>query len=134
MTFTRTDLLVDISDRELTAITTKLVEMGDPDPIAATIAEQQARMERYIHRYVVDDNWQKTMLRALVLWKLQFRLGNVSERRQKAFDDALKELIQIRDGKFKDLPLKDPQPEDSGAGQGRSGSRTPYQDRSFTRP
>lgn len=129
MTFTRSDLLVDMSDKELTAITTKLVNTGDPEPIVNTIAEQQARMERYIHRFIVEDEWQKTMLRALVLWKLQFRLGAVTQQREKAFDDAMKELIGIRDGKFKDLPLKDPQPTDIGAASGRSGSATKYQDR-----
>ena len=89
MTFTRSDLLVDMSDKELTGLTQSLVNQGDPDPIATTIAEQQARMERYIHVYVVDDDWQKTLLRALVLWRLCQRVGNVQEKRQKSYDATI---------------------------------------------
>ncbi len=133
MTFTRTDLLVDISDKELDGITTKLIQYGDPDPIDSTIAEQQARMERYIHFYVIDDGYQKTLLRALVLWRLFQRIGAIADKRQKSYDDAMKELREIRDGKFKTLPLKDPQPTDSNAGRGASGSNQRYQDPAFTR-
>jgi uncharacterized protein DUF1320 len=129
MIFTRTDLLVDISNDELTAMTTELVGMGDPDPITNTIAETQPKMDRFIYRYVVDDGWQKQLLRPLVLWELYKRLRGIPDKRQKAYDEAMKTLREIRDGKFKDLALKDPQPTDSGAGHGRSGSETKYQDR-----
>ena len=124
MIFARTDLLVDISDKELTPITTKLVELGDPDPITSTITESQAEMERFIHRYEVDDAWQKKLLRALVLWELYKRLGNIPEKRQKAYDEAKKTLREIRDGKFPDVPLKQTPPEDISAARGRSGSDT----------
>lgn len=127
--FSRTDLLVDISDKELTPITTKLVELGDPDPITNTITESQAEMERFIHRYEVDDAWQKKLLRALVLWELYKRLGSIPEKRQKAYDEAKKTLREIRDGKFPDVPLKEETPEDISAARGRSGSETRYQDR-----
>lgn len=129
MTFERSDLLVDISDKELDPLATKLVQMGDPDPIASTIAEQQARMERYIHLYVVPDDWQRTLLRALVLWRIYQRIESIPEKRQKSYDDALKELTQIRDGKFKTIPLADPAPADVSAGRGRSGSQPRYQER-----
>jgi len=129
MIFTRTDLLVDISDKELTPMTTKLVNLGDPDPVTNTIIEQQARMERYIHRYVVDDAWQKDLLRALVLRNLYKRLGGIPAKRQKAYDDALEELKGIRDGKFPDVPLKETPPADIATARGRSGSDTRYQNR-----
>lgn len=112
MTFTRSDLLVDMSDKELTGLTQQLVNQGDPDPIATTITEQQTRMERYIHVYVVDDDWQKTLLRALVIWRLCQRVGSIQEKRQKSYDAAMRELTDIRDGKFKFLGLKDPIPTD----------------------
>lgn len=131
--FDRSDLLSDISDKELDALTTKLIAAGDPDPIASTVTEQSARMERYVHFYVVDDDWQRTLLRALVFWRLYQRIGSIPDKRQKSYDDALKELTQIRDGKFKTLPLADPAPADANAGRGASGSSTPYQDPSFTR-
>ena len=37
MAFLEEDLLVDISQEELTGIATELVEGGDPEPIASTI-------------------------------------------------------------------------------------------------
>jgi hypothetical protein len=101
-----------MSDKELTALTQKLVDQGDPDPIAATITEQQARMERYFHVYVVPDDWQTTLLRSLVLWRLVQRVGAIQEKRQKSYDAAMEELKGIRDGKFKFLGLKDPIPQD----------------------
>ena len=122
MTFTRSDLLVDMSEKELGALTQKLVLQGDPDPVAATIAEQQARMERYIHVYVVPDDWQVTLLRALVLWRLVQRVGGIEEKRQKSYDEAMKELTGIRDGKYKFLALKEPFPTDVTGFKSRHGS------------
>lgn len=132
MTFTRTDLKADaggIAEKELAPLTQKLVETGDPDPITTTIAEQQARMERYIHRYVVDDLWQKSLLRALVIWRLYQRIATIPEKRQKAYDDAMRELREIRDGKFPDVPLKETAPTDIAIAHGRSGGEQRYQDR-----
>ena len=123
MTFTRSDLLVDMSEKELSALTQKLVEQGDPDPIANTIAEQQARMERYIHVYVVPDDWQKTILRALVLWRLVQRVGAIQEKRQKSYDDAMTELRGIRDKKFPFLGLKTPLPTDITGYRSAHGSK-----------
>lgn len=116
--FDRSDLLSDISDKELDALTTNLINAGDPDPIATTVTEQSARLERYLHFYTVDDDWQKTLLRALVLWRLYQRIGTIPDKRQKSYQDALAEMTQIRDGKFKTIPLTDPAPADANAGRG----------------
>lgn len=124
MTFVRDDLLVDISEKELAGLGEKLVLGGDPVPIDSTITEQKEKMERFIHLYEVDDNWQKSLLRALVLWELYKRLGSIPEKRQKAYDEAMKTLREIRDGKFKTLPLRDPEPDDISAGHGRYGGET----------
>lgn len=121
MTFERSDLYADISEKELAGIADKLVVAGDPDPVDTAIAENQAKMQRFIHFYVVDDNWQKQLLRALVLWDLYKRLGSIPPKRQTAYDEAMKTLREIRDGKFKTLPLADPAPEDVSAGHGRYG-------------
>lgn len=131
--FDRSDLLSDISDKELDGLTTKLIQAGDPDPIETTVTEQSARLERYVHLYVVPDDWQRTLLRALVFWRIYQRLGSIPPKRQASYDDALKEMVQIRDGKFKTIPLADPAPGDVNAGRGASGSATRYQDAAFTR-
>ena len=133
MTFTRADLLADISDAELTPLTEKLVNYGDPDPVATTIAEEQSRMERFIHRYDIEDAWLKNLLRPLVLWSLYKRLGGIPDKRQKAYDEVMKELREIRDGKFKDIPLKDPLPSDTGAGKGKWGGDEKLSDSRFVR-
>jgi Bacteriophage Mu, Gp36 len=131
MTLTRTDLLAagGISAKELAAIADKLVEPGGPDPVETAIAEEQQEMERYIHRYEVDDEWQKKLLRALVLWELYKRIGGIPEKRQKAYDEAKRTLREIRDGKFPDVPLKETPPDDIAIAHGRSGSDPRYQNR-----
>ena len=124
MTFERSDLLADISEKELAGIAEKLVQAGDPDPIPTSIAENQAEMERYIHRYEVAEDWQKKLLRALVLWDLTKRLGSIPPKRQTAYDAAMRTLREIRDGKFPDVPLKAETPSDIFVGRGRYGSAT----------
>lgn len=129
MTFTRADLLNDISDKELTAISTKLVLDGQPLPLDAIIAEQVERVNDYAARYVVPDSVLKRFCRAFILWEVYKRLQEIPKKRQTAYDDALKELTAIRDGKFysvypaRDLDPGVPQPAYSG--KGRHGSRRP---------
>jgi hypothetical protein len=123
MEFTRADLLVDISEKELEPLTRKLVEAGDPDPVGSTIAEQDARIERYVHVYVIDEDWRKTILRALVIWRLCQRISNIPPKRQASYDEAMKELIAIRDGKFEDLPIKTPPPDDLPVWRGKWGGK-----------
>ena len=124
MTFERSDLLADISEEELAGIAESLVQAGDPDPIATSIAESQAEMQRYIHRYEVAEDWQRKLLRALVLWDLPKRLGSIPAKRQTAYDASMKTLREIRDGKFPDVPLKAVTPSDINLPTGRYGSAT----------
>lgn len=123
MAFIADDLLVDISQEELDGIAGELVEMGDPDPITTTIDEQVQKVEDYTLRYDVPELRQKRLVRALVLFELYARLQSIPEKRQKKYDEAMKELRDIRDGKFPDLALEDPAPEGLPEGQGRWGSK-----------
>lgn len=124
-TFTRADLLTDISDKELTALTTKLIADGEPsDKVERTIAEQAARVERYIALYaLVADHW-RSLVRPLVLLELYTRLSSPPEKRKDSAEAALRELKDIRDGKFKStLPLlAEPEEGLGGAGKGAFGS------------
>lgn len=124
--FTRSDLLPGISDKELTALTEKLIADGEPsDKVERVIAEQADRVERYIRRYTLTEDHWKGLLRPLVILEIYPRLSTPPEKRKDAAKTALAELTQIRDGKFPDLPLSDPVPEDiTGAGRGRWGSGT----------
>ncbi len=127
--FTRADLLTGssgISDKELTPLTTKLIADGEPsDKIERTITEQAEKMERYIHRYVLEEDHWKELLRKLVVKEIYPRLAAVPKKRQDAYDEAMKELNAILGGKFDTtLPLVSPVPADVAAnGRGRWGSR-----------
>lgn len=122
MEFTEQDLLVDISQEELDGVAKELVRLGDPEPIETTIAEQTQKVESYTLRYAMPASWVKRLVRALCLYELYARLGTIPEKRRAKYEEAMKELRDIRDGKFPDLALEDPPPEGLPAGGGRWGS------------
>jgi hypothetical protein len=110
--FTRADLLSDISDKELTALTARLVNEGEPDPAAAAIGRARAVVARYTERYVLPEAQEKGYIRDLALYFIQPRLQAIPPKRQTAYDNTMRELRDIRDGKFRDLPQADPAPAD----------------------
>ena len=118
--FTRTDLLGEISDRELTTLVTRVLHAGDTDPETAAIARAQATLDRYAGRFALDDDTQKDFLRDLALYYLCARVADVPPNRVAAYDETMRELRDIRDGKYPGLPTVD-----GGADQGRWGSREP---------
>lgn len=122
MAFSEDDLLVDISQVELDGIAKALVNQGDPDPITTTIAEQVQKVEDYTLRYNVPEARSNRLVRALVLYELAARLGTIPEKRKIKYEEAMKELRDIRDGKFKDLALEEPPPAGLSTGQGAWGS------------
>lgn len=120
--FTRSDLLTDISEKELSSITTKLVIDGDPDPVTAAIGRAQATVVRYTERYRLPEEQEKGYVRDLALYFCQPRLQEIPPKRQKAYDQTMRELRDIRDGKFPDLPQQDPLPDDVQPYEGKFGS------------
>lgn len=110
MAFTEQDLLVDISQKELDGIAKTLVNQGDPDPITTTITEQVQKVEDYTLRWNVPETRHKRLTRALVLYELYARLQTIPEKRKLKYEEAMKELKDIRDGKFPDLAIEDPAP------------------------
>ena len=123
MTFTESDLTTDISRKELDGIAKKLVEDGDPEPIATTISEQSRKVADYTRRYVLDEERQRRLIRALVLFELTSRVGSIPDKRQTKYDAAMKELEGIRDGKFPDLQLVSPVPSDISPARGAWGGK-----------
>lgn len=126
MAFEEGDLLVDIGREELEGIARELVEQGDPEPIARTIEEQVQKVEDYTLRYEVPELRGKRLVRALVLFELYARLGTIPEKRREKYEEAMKELRDIRDGKFKDLKIEDPPPPDMPVGGGEWGSEEKF--------
>lgn len=116
--FTRTDLLGEISDRELTTLVSRVLHAGDADPEAAAIARAQATLDRHAGRYLLDDDTQKGFLSDLALYYLCARVADIPPNRQAAYDETMRELRNIRDGKYRDLPLAD-----AGQDTGHWGSR-----------
>ena len=112
VSFTRSDLLADISDKELTALTTKLVNEGDPEPVETAIARAVSVAARYTERFIIPDAQFKGYVRDLALYFINPRLQAIPPKRQTAYDNTMRELRDIRDFKFKDLPQKDPAPSD----------------------
>lgn len=110
MPFIEANLLPDISQEELDGIAKELVTVGDPEPIATMIAEQAQKVEDFTLRYNVPELRLHRLIRPLVLWELYKRLGAIPEKRQTAYDEAMKELREIRDGKFPDLAIEEPAP------------------------
>ena len=123
ITFTEADLLVDISQEELDGIAKELVSESDPQPIASTISEQFQKVEDFTARFAVPELRYKRLIRALVLFELGARLGEIPKKRQTKYDEAMKELRDIRDGKFPDLMLEEPPPAGIPSGQGNWGSK-----------
>lgn len=125
VTFTREDLLADMSDQELTKLTTKRVNDGDPDPLVAAIERARETYDLYAGRWLVPDNRQKRLISCLALWEVEQRVSVISPKRQKAYDEAMVELRAIRDGKFPNLaPAEsDELPANIVEARGRSGGQ-----------
>lgn len=121
--FQRSDFLTDISDKELTAYTTKLVNAGDPDPIATAIARARAKIADYAERYDLRPDTEKGLICDLGIFYLIRRLEEPDKNRTDAKDGAIAFLKDFRDRKFKDALQKDPVPADIQPYQGRSGGQ-----------
>lgn len=92
-----------------------------PDPAQEEIAAACAKVDTYISGWIVPDALATGYARDLAAWHLAKRLGKPTDEQDAAKDRALKELEDIRDGKFPGLQ-RDPNatpPE----GKVRGGSR-----------
>jgi hypothetical protein len=105
-TFTESDL--HLSQDDIDALKTSLENAGVADPIPTTVTEQMARVDDYTNRYVLSDSRYKRLCRALVIYQLFLLVGPVPANHQAAYDEAMKELADIRDGKFPDLAVEEP--------------------------
>ena len=121
--FTEEDLLADISRKELDGIAKKLLELGDPEPIPVTITEQTQKVDDYTRRYVLTEDRERRLIRALVLFEIYARLASIPPKRQTKYDEAMRELRDIRDGKFPDIAERTELPPDLPSARGRWGGK-----------
>jgi hypothetical protein len=112
MAFTR--LQLSIGQNELEQLANELASLNLPDAITNAVVGNDARVRAAASRYVVDEGSLKRIWNALVLWELYTQLpGPMPEVRQTAYDEAMKELNRLRDGKATEYPLVG---QSSGAG------------------
>lgn len=110
VTFVRADFLADMSAKELDALSTKLVVGGDPDPLTNAIARAQQTVDLYAGLWNIGVDWEKRLISAIALYEIVSRLNGPDNDRKLAYEAAMKELRDIRDGKFKNLTQRDPLP------------------------
>ena len=105
---------------EIQDITEALANDDFADPIGDSIREQSAKVSDYTARYIVSDDRRNRLIKPLVMFDLFTKKSQLSDSIEKAFNVAMKELENIRDGKFPELLPADPKP--TGLGGGRWGS------------
>ena len=102
MNFTQSDLLM--SDRELELLTAALASAGQPDPVGQVIGEEAARVGLIAGPYELPEPWLMRLTRALVLFTLYTRTGQaLPDQIKAAYDEAQKDLTDIREGKYQNL-------------------------------
>lgn len=102
MSFPNTDML--LPDAELSQLTAALANAGVADPIAKVATECGAVVDQYTAGYSLPEDWRDRLIRALAPAELYRLAGSgVPESQQTAWDAAMKELRDIRDGKFPSL-------------------------------
>ncbi len=135
-TITRDDLLADISEDELSQIETALAAHPVARPnVPQVIAEQVAKVQRFTVRYTLADADFLSLARKLIIWELIAAAypggkADADTYRRYKYEDAMKELAAIRDGKFPDLTPASSMPSGLSARAGGDyGSDTPLASR-----
>lgn len=80
-----------------------LANAGFVEPFTTAAEEAEAVVSSYTSAYTIAAAHSLRLQRALAVYDLYFKLGTIPESVQKAYDEAMKELRDIRDGKFSGL-------------------------------
>jgi len=110
VTFTRDDLLADISDKELTALAGKLVASGQADPAEVAIERARDTIDLFAGRYALPAELERRLISAIAVWEIVSRLSEPEEKHKLAWSEATRTLREIRDGKFPNLVERNPLP------------------------
>ena len=83
--------------------------MGDAviDPVDEEMAAACAKVDAYTGGYAVADVLLRAYARDIAAFQVAKRLGAATDNQTKAYDRALRELEDIRDGKFSHLAVTD---------------------------
>lgn len=104
-TLTATQLNVALTSEQISEARTRSItppEEGQPtlDPVADEIAAACAKVDQYITGWLIAAGVATAYARDIAAWHVAKRLGKPTEDQDTAKDRALKELEEIRDGKF----------------------------------
>jgi hypothetical protein len=76
---------------------------GAPDAVAEEISAALAKVDAYTAGWLPSAALATSWARALAAWEICKRLGIQSEGQKEARDRTLKELEEVRDGKFQGI-------------------------------
>ncbi len=96
-----------LKQAELDQLERALANSGFTEPFTTAAAEAEAVVNTYTAAYTLSTVHAERLQRPLVIYDLYSRLGSVPEAVQKAYDAAMSELKDIRDGKFPGLESSD---------------------------
>jgi hypothetical protein len=111
------DLLAEISKKELDGLSKKLIEAGQPDPVATAIAESIDLIRDYIDPWKLREGTLRRLWRILAVCGIYNRLATLPEKREKQKAAVIKMLEDIRDGKFQHLLIDEETLPPDGAGK-----------------
>jgi hypothetical protein len=104
-TLTESQLKSALTNEQIVAAKTKGLAEGDTvDPVAEEIAAAIAKVDTYAAGYVVNPGLLTGWSRDLAAHNVAKRLGTPTDRQVATFERANKELEELRDGKFKNIP------------------------------
>jgi phage gp36-like protein len=98
-----TDLL--LPDSELQALLAATANSGVADAVTRAATEAAGVVDDYTAKYTLSTARRDRLERAICIAALYTQAGSpVPDQHQRAYDAAMAELRDIRDGKFSDLP------------------------------
>ena len=92
-----------LPEKVLLELQDALANAGYVEPFTTAAAEAEAVVTSYTSAYTLAAAHLQRLQRPLVIFDLYSKLGTIPEAVQKAYDEAMKELRDIRDGKFPGL-------------------------------
>jgi hypothetical protein len=103
--FSEADLA--LTQDKLSQITRALANRGIADPVQIFVDDAVQMVSDYTAAYALAaDRWRRLM-RPIALCKIYQSIGELPDAVKKAYDDAVRELEEIRDGKFHNLTPAD---------------------------
>ena len=114
------DLL--LPEGELAQLTEAMANANVTVPLDTLVAEALQTVADFTEAYEISGSRTTRLARALVIHRAYSLIGMIPENHQTAYDAAMAELRDIRDGKFSTLPAAATPP--TPAAGGRWGSRT----------